>query len=507
LYFLFQQAVKDKVYVGRTSNRYELMKVNKFIERAESTLMDLRLLCWKAKGFHTLYSQDPKCNADTVMNKYIKMNSIKTAKLYQPILNIGYVANNFSDSLLTHWEPVDSAFYDITLLRKNIDSNKVQSGSFNYIAIGIVNRRTDPLIYCNQVNSYYDFDYSMKFFSTAEFVDSCHNANANIFAKYTYQGYWWQRLGCRMIHIPFNKYLDTKPYTPIYGRVLGYKIQEILATDSVFNQENWKWRSSQYCDLTNKVVYKGWVNADVKFLPGDGKILLLSEVVHNETTPDCQLLRTKFVIGKTSKVIGDSLNITFTIANNSSSNIYRLPIIINESNNLDFSAKSLSGSELYDCFDDSPTGISFITDTIRANSVTEIGQATIHKNQMAKFEVSMLSVANDSSLCSVSEQFLFNYIKQAENSENETNQLSDIQVIPNPATDNISLEFSCPENSNAELRITDALGNIVIDLQENHINQGQNQIKVDVSTLKSGNYYIYLKTEFGTINQMFVIAR
>jgi hypothetical protein len=48
-----------RIYLGLKSTRAEIMKLHKWIDKVQDTLMNLRLLCWQAKGFKEWYVQKP----------------------------------------------------------------------------------------------------------------------------------------------------------------------------------------------------------------------------------------------------------------------------------------------------------------------------------------------------------------------------------------------------------------------------------------------------------------
>lgn len=186
----------NRIYIGLKSTRFEIMKLNKWIDRIESnkiaipslyqeSLMDLRLVAWKGKGFTTMENQDPtymvagmSSGISTMatlvdkMNLYIKKDQIRTAKLWQP--NGGSLNNNYRNAevnaYVNHWEDPDSSFYDVTILRPQ----NFAIGDLSRFYIGVQNRRTDPLVWDISTNP-----GKVKFYSTAEYYEGCHSEDYN----------------------------------------------------------------------------------------------------------------------------------------------------------------------------------------------------------------------------------------------------------------------------------------------------------------------------------------
>ena len=65
-------------------------------------------------------------------------------------------------------------------------------------------------------------------------------------------------------------------------------------------------------------------------------------------------------------------------------------------------------------------------------------------------------------------------------------------VFPNPAATVANLAFNAVADGNAEIRITDQLGNLVLRKTVT-VNEGENSSKLDVSSLANGMYFIRLQ--------------
>jgi hypothetical protein len=175
----------NRIYLSRKSLRTETRKVFDVLRSNDSLLMRLRLASWYGKGFKVLHNQDTaKFGQDTILKKFISLNpdSIFTKRIW----------NAETSNWQIQKESWDSSFFDITLLRDSSDHNLTSSSFY----IGVQNRRTDPLVFWD----YGEGRKEMRFLSTAEFEDSCRVSSDSLI----YQSYFWKRLGCRELRIPFK---------------------------------------------------------------------------------------------------------------------------------------------------------------------------------------------------------------------------------------------------------------------------------------------------------------
>jgi hypothetical protein len=83
--------------------------------------------------------------------------------------------------------------------------------------------------------------------------------------------------------------------------------------------------------------------------------------------------------------------------------------------------------------------------------------------------------------------------------------VSDINIFPNPAANDITIRFSVNAMNNIRLTVADVIGNTVYS--ENLLNfQGSYNKLLDLSAFAKDLYVISLKTEQGTYNKKFVIS-
>lgn len=79
------------------------------------------------------------------------------------------------------------------------------------------------------------------------------------------------------------------------------------------------------------------------------------------------------------------------------------------------------------------------------------------------------------------------------------------KVYPNPTKDDINFSFYLKEKSNVKISIFNALGQKVRDVENKDFKSGENSVKANVSSLKSGIYYYLFETEFGNASGMLMI--
>ncbi len=80
-----------------------------------------------------------------------------------------------------------------------------------------------------------------------------------------------------------------------------------------------------------------------------------------------------------------------------------------------------------------------------------------------------------------------------------------IFTFPNPASDFLQIKFSQPLNEDAEMFITNMLGEKMMD--EEMISVGEQNKKIDVRNLADGIYFLQIKTGEKTYTQKFTIAK
>ena len=82
--------------------------------------------------------------------------------------------------------------------------------------------------------------------------------------------------------------------------------------------------------------------------------------------------------------------------------------------------------------------------------------------------------------------------------------IEDLNVYPNPVSDNLFLDFSMPESGNITVRLMDMTGKtVLVDAFEAAL--GQNKHFVNVSGLRAGMYLLQMETKTGKIIQKVLV--
>ena len=90
-------------------------------------------------------------------------------------------------------------------------------------------------------------------------------------------------------------------------------------------------------------------------------------------------------------------------------------------------------------------------------------------------------------------------------SVDEVNNGVDFNVYPNPATDNMQINFNLNDTKKVEIKIYNNLGAIVFSSIEGQLNSGNHTVEISVSDLAKGIYYMNLKAGENTISKKIVI--
>lgn len=513
---------QNGIYKGLKSTRLEIQKINKWITRLEkmndslpniypNDLMDLRLMAWKGKGFKTWYSQDPLITRPEIMNKYIKKDSIKTAKLYQPNLGHTSITNlNYEnvDNYLNvdHYESdPDSTFYDVSVFR----TKKQGLGTAVDFYLGIQNRRTDPLIFKVDDNT-----ARLEFNSTADFEEKCQNPTT----ASMYQDYYWKRLGCRLIEVPLASHYAHRADPKLIHESFTVRIKEVLATDKYFNDTlNPRWRSSKYSHLPN--TYIAFSDSapiiKVKLLPGEGKLLKVSKdfkpLVNSfeSNCPDYTKLNLKFDLIRT---VNNDLEFRVVLENKTPTNFPQLAVILEDKNGDTLNIQSESNSEIADYQEDVtvyPNRKALIAYGIQPNSVNNVGRIRIPKNHSMKYLFRFDVITDSSYSCPNKYSVNVNLLnkKSAEDIESFDNRISNISIAPNPAKDRAELSFTATEQGNAEIIVVDILGNQLIRISDYIAYPGANSLNINLSNFSGGVYNVIVKTISGVSTQKFSVVK
>ena len=218
----------NRIYMGLKSVRLQVKSAFDFMNTHADEIMRLRLVSCMSKGYKSVFSGDTAAMGSLL--RY-KVHNNQTGFRLRPL------GRTLSGN--PYYEPKDSTFYDLTILRDKNDTAKEFDSVFY---VGVVNRRTDPLRMVRTPIHDTTKPKLLKFLSFAEYIDSCKVSPDSLLWQ---QEYWTQH-GAREITIPFK----------VRGRDAGdyplLRIQEMGGTlDTVIG-----------CDRP----------LAMKYLPGEGKI-------------------------------------------------------------------------------------------------------------------------------------------------------------------------------------------------------------------------------------------
>jgi len=88
-----------------------------------------------------------------------------------------------------------------------------------------------------------------------------------------------------------------------------------------------------------------------------------------------------------------------------------------------------------------------------------------------------------------------------------TSNVSDINVYPNPVNDNANVEFTLVNSTNVKVSMYNTLGELVYSNLMGEMSSGNHNIKIDATNLNSGVYFITLNVNDGTITKKVTINK
>lgn len=80
-------------------------------------------------------------------------------------------------------------------------------------------------------------------------------------------------------------------------------------------------------------------------------------------------------------------------------------------------------------------------------------------------------------------------------------------VYPNPASNNVTMNYTVSENQNVTWTMTNAMGQVVRENDSEGANQGENTVSINTADLADGVYFMNLTTNEGVYTQRIVISR
>ena len=77
----------------------------------------------------------------------------------------------------------------------------------------------------------------------------------------------------------------------------------------------------------------------------------------------------------------------------------------------------------------------------------------------------------------------------------EMDNVANLEVYPNPVSNNVNIEFNLTEQTNVTVSITDLLGKTIASVVSEEMNAGNNQINYATSAIPNGVYLLKINTE------------
>ena len=87
---------------------------------------------------------------------------------------------------------------------------------------------------------------------------------------------------------------------------------------------------------------------------------------------------------------------------------------------------------------------------------------------------------------------------------NESEAVSGVSVYPNPASDNIAVNYSLNNASDVTIELVDVAGKIAATQSVVAQEAGTNNVSFETSSLNAGVYFVNIHTEAGSITKKFI---
>lgn len=89
------------------------------------------------------------------------------------------------------------------------------------------------------------------------------------------------------------------------------------------------------------------------------------------------------------------------------------------------------------------------------------------------------------------------------------NELSDMNIYPNPFTNTATLNYSLPEQGNVNVYVTDILGKDIMPVFSGNQNSGNQSLEINTASLgiKAGIYFVTVKTNEGITTKKFMVTQ
>lgn len=87
------------------------------------------------------------------------------------------------------------------------------------------------------------------------------------------------------------------------------------------------------------------------------------------------------------------------------------------------------------------------------------------------------------------------------------NNISSINVYPNPVKDIATLDITLSESSTATIQVVDLMGRTVIDLGTKSFKEGQSSIELDTTNLSNGMYFVKINSNNGVATKKITVNK
>jgi hypothetical protein len=87
------------------------------------------------------------------------------------------------------------------------------------------------------------------------------------------------------------------------------------------------------------------------------------------------------------------------------------------------------------------------------------------------------------------------------------NNISSLNVYPNPVKDIATLDITLSENTNATIQVVDLMGRTVIDLGTKSFKAGQSSIELNTTNLSNGMYFVKINSNNGVATKKITVSK
>lgn len=87
------------------------------------------------------------------------------------------------------------------------------------------------------------------------------------------------------------------------------------------------------------------------------------------------------------------------------------------------------------------------------------------------------------------------------------NNISSINVYPNPVKDIATLDITLSESSNATIQVVDLMGRTLIDLGTKSFKAGQSSIEINTTNLSNGMYFVKINSNNGVATKKITVSK